>query len=81
VNVVGTLPAAATLTLKPDPCLLKVGVTAMFSTSGRCNSALKISVARELSCACVRFAASRDSISAVESTADCIAALSEFPRL
>ena len=31
-----------------------------------------------LSCACVRFAASRDSISAVESTADCIAALAEI---
>ena len=52
-----------------------------FLASGRVNSALKYFSALVCSCVLVSVAASFDSISAVESSAACIAALTELAWL
>jgi len=82
VKVVATSPVPAT-SIRKLPCsgLVKTGVIEMLKTSVRLNSALKTSMALALSCAVLSASASFDSIRAVESTAACIAALAELPRL
>ena len=82
MNVAGRLPLAVTLSVKVPACgLFRTALTWTLVTSVRLNSALKISVALALICACVMVAASRDSIRPVASSAANIAVRAADARL
>ena len=82
MNVVGTVPLAVTSRMKLPACgLCSTPSTCRLVTSGRLNCALKNEVALADTCAGSMPAASRDSISAVASSAASIAVRAALPRL
>ena len=78
--LVGTSVAPLTTTEVP-PSVVKLAVTVTFVASGRANKAKKYFWAFVCSCVLVSVAASFEIISAVESSAACIAALTALARL
>jgi hypothetical protein len=82
VNVVGTVPLAVTSRMKLPCCGLdSTPLACTLVTSDRLNCALKNDVALADTCDGSMPAASRDSISAVASSAACIAVRAALPRL
>ena len=82
VKEVATVPVPVTLRRKvPAVGVVKVGVMTMLVTSVRLNRALEVAVGLLAQLRARHVCASFDSISAVESTAACIAALAELARL